>query len=105
MVALSRQTLLDFLDERAFLPVENADPLSYVSPGDRKLLKSVQRRVHETRMRYSQYPSASAIKTNFIQDLNSKAGQTLAADLWLLKLSRFEDIQEEFRQLCNRLGL
>jgi hypothetical protein len=48
---------------------------------------------------------AAAINANFIQDLNSKPGQALANDMWLLKLTRFDDVQSEFLALCNQLGV
>jgi hypothetical protein len=48
---------------------------------------------------------AAAIKANFIQDLNSKPGQERANDMWLLKLTRFDDVQSEFLALCNQLGV
>lgn len=100
------EALLDFLDARVFKPTASADPLRYADVGDRKLLKSVQRRVHETRVRYfGTYATAAEVKANFAQDLNSKPGQALANDMYLLKLSRFEDIREEFCALCKKNGL
>jgi hypothetical protein len=100
------EALLDFLDARVFTPTASADPLRYADVGDRKLLKSVQRRVHETRVRYfGTYATAVEVKANFAQDLNSKPGQALANDMYLLKLSRFEDIREEFSALCKKNGL
>ena len=100
------EALLELLSERVFQPTAAADPLSYASVDDRKLLKRVQKRVHDTRVRYfGEYSTATEIKSNFIQDLNSKAGQELAADMYLLKLQRFEDIREEFLALSKTLGL
>lgn len=102
----ARQRLLEFLDERVFQPTLTADPLAYVTAEDRKLLRSVQKRVHETRVRYfADYSNAGQVKANFIQDLNSKPGQQLAADMWVLKLTRFEDVRPEFLALCKQLGL
>src|SRR5438045_4734650 len=96
----NREQLLRFLDEKIFQPALTASPLSYTSADDRKLLKSVQRRVQESRTRYlADYTAAADIKVNFVQDLNSKAGQALATDMWLLKLVRFEDIQAAFVSL------
>jgi hypothetical protein len=101
-----KQRLLEFLDQRVFQPVATANPLTYSDTGDRKLLKSVQHRVHGSRTRYvADYPDAAAIKANFIQDLNSKPGQELANDMWLLKLTRFADVQSEFLALCKQLGV
>jgi hypothetical protein len=61
--------------------------------GGSELLKSVQKRVHESRVRYlADYASTGDVKANFVQDLNSKPGQALASDMWILKLTRFEDL-------------
>ena len=51
------------------------------------------------------YATASDVKANFVQDLNSKPGQALASDMWILKLPRFEDVGSEFLALCTKLGL
>jgi hypothetical protein len=62
--------------------------------------------VHESRVRYiADYPNGSAIKANFLQGLNSKAGQALANDMWVLKLTRFEDVRADFLVLCKQLAL
>ena len=104
--APAREQLLRLLDNRVFSPTLGAQPLAYANPEERKLLKSVQKRVHETRVRYfADYPNAGEVKTNFVQDLNSKPGQQLAADMWILKLTRFEDVRTEFLGLCKQLGL
>ena len=102
----AKQRLLEFLDERVFQPVASADPLSYANPEDRKQLKSVQKRVRETRVRYfADYSNAAEIKVNFTQDLTSKPGQALANDMWLLKLTRFEDVRADFLAICKLLGV
>jgi hypothetical protein len=102
----AREQLLRFLDERVFQPALAAQPLSYGAVDDRKLLKTVQRRVHESRVRYfAEYASAGEVKANFVQDLHSKPGQALASDMWQLKLTRFEDVQPAFLALCQQLGI
>jgi hypothetical protein len=106
VVTNSKQQLFDLLDKRVFQPTLTANSLLYASLGDRKLLKSVKKRVHESRVRYiADYSDASAIKTNFLQDLNSKPGQALASDMFVLKLPRFEDIRQDFLALCTKLGV
>lgn len=106
MTTDAKQQLFDLLDERVFQPALTATPLSYSDTQDRKLLSGVQKRVHESRVRYvADYPDASTIKANFIQDLNSKPGQALASDMFVLKLPRFEDIRQDFLELCKRLDL
>src|SRR4051812_12305526 len=100
------EAVLEFLDARVFKQTASADPLGYADPADRKLLKSVQKRVHETRVRYlGTCATAAEVKANFIQDLNSKPGQALASDMYVLKLTRFEDVREEFLALCKKNGL
>jgi hypothetical protein len=102
----AKQQLIEFLDARVFQPALSIDPLDVASAEDRKLLKSVQTRVRESRVRYiADYPHAIDIKSNFLQDLNSKPGQALANDMWLLKLTRFEDVRADFLSLCKQLGL
>jgi hypothetical protein len=101
-----REQVLRFLDARVFQPALTAQPLSYGGAEDRKLLKSVQHRVQESRTRYfADYATATDVKVNFAQDLNSKAGQALATDMWLLKLPRFEDVRTDFLKLCQSLGV
>ena|SRR5438132_1284423 len=102
----SREQLLRFLDDRVFQPALSAQPREYSSADDRTLLKSVQKRVHESKVRYlADYTTASDVKANFVQDLHSKPGQALASDMWILKLPRFEDVRSDFLALCATLGL
>ena len=96
----ARKELLRFLDERAFQPALAAQPPAYSTAEGRKLLKTVQRRVHESRTRdVADYASAADVKANVVQDLHSKPGQALASDMWQLKLTRFEDVQRISRAL------
>jgi len=102
----AREQLLRFLDDRVFQPALAAQPLAYSTADEKKLLKSVQKRVHESRTRYvADYASAADVKANFAQDLHSKPGQALASDMWQLKLTRFEDVQPAFFALCQQLGV
>ena len=97
----ARETLLKFLDERVFLPAVHADPHRYDAQ-DRRLLSRVQHSVNGTQIRYhEEYTSAEQVKENFRRDLASSFGQSLAADLLLLKLPRFEDVKDEFFGLCQ----
>jgi hypothetical protein len=97
----ARETLLKFLDERVFLPAAHADPHRYDAQ-DRGVLKRVRHSVIRTQIRYhEEYTSAEQVKENFRRDLASSFGQSLAADLLLLKLPRFEDVKDEFFGLCQ----
>lgn len=99
-----RQALLEFLDENVFLPAIDAAITGYADAGNRKLLASVKKRVQRTRLRYQeQYSTAAEVQANFLKDLDSKFGQDLSADMWQLKLQRFENVRSEFLALCSKL--
>ncbi len=101
-----RQALLDFLDKEVFSPAIGADVASYSDAGDRKLLASVKKRVERTRLRYlEQYATAAEVRANFLKDLDSKFGQDLAADMWRLKLQRFENVRSQFLALRSKVGV
>jgi len=101
-----RDALLDFLDKQVFLPAMDAEIAGYTDAGDRELLANVKKRVQRTRLRYhGQYATAAGVRTNFLKDLDSKFGQDLAADMWQLKLKRFETVRNKFIDLCSKLGI
>ena len=59
----AREQLVRFLDDRVFQAALAAQPLAYSTADERKLLKSVQKRVHESRTRYvAHYPEGYAIE-------------------------------------------
>lgn len=98
----ARKALLDFLDEQVFLPAANADRRRY-NARDRTLLLRAQHSVRGTRLKYyEEYTTAERVKANFRSDLSSSFGQKLAADMYLLKLARFEDVKDECFDLCRR---
>jgi hypothetical protein len=102
----AHEQLVRFLDQRVFQPALAAQPAAYSTVDEKKLLKSVQKRVHESRTRYiADYASATDVKANFVQDLHSKPGHALASDMWQLKLTRFEDVHVDFLALCQQLGI
>jgi hypothetical protein len=61
----ARKTLLDFLDERVFLPTLHADP-QQCDGQDRKLLARVKHSVFATQEKYhEEYTSPERVKANF----------------------------------------
>ncbi len=100
-----RGALLNFLDVQVFLPALNTGLAVYADAGDRKLLTNVKKRVERSRVRYQQYATATEVAANFLKDLDSKFGRDLAADMWSLKLQRFENIKQPFLSLCAKLGV
>ena len=102
----ARKKLLGFLDEKVFQPALKTNPSRDSTPGERKLLASVQKRVRGTQIRYyERYSTAAEVKDRFLEDLQSKFGQDLAADMWQLHMTRFEDMVDEFKALCDSLGV
>ncbi len=98
-----RRCLLNFLDEQVFHPILNS-----LTPSghEGEFFKEVQKTVDKTWIRYQgRYATAAAIKEAFHSDLRSPVGQELAAKLLWLKLPRFEDIEEDFLKLCQRLDV
>jgi hypothetical protein len=100
-----RDALLNFLDVQVFLPALNTGLAVYADAGDRKLLANVKKRVERSRVRYQQYGTATEVAANFLKDLDSKFGRDLSADMWSLKVQRFEDIKKPFLSLCSKLGV
>jgi hypothetical protein len=100
----ARETLLNLLDQRVFLPTIHA--IQFPDAHDRIVLQRVRRSVIETRRRYhEEYTSAESVKANFRSDLASLSGRNLATDMWLLKLPTFEDVKEEFFDICRSHGV
>jgi hypothetical protein len=62
--------------------------------------------VSSTRIRYyEEYTSAEKVKANFGSDLSSAFGRSLATDMYLLGLTRFENVRDEFLSLCREHGV
>ncbi len=95
-----RKRLLDYLDEKGFLPI-----LKYSGiPKDQETFNQVYQSVKNTRVRYyTNYPSPEAIRSNFISDLHSKPGKELAHKLKWLGFQTFEDIKDDFLKFYETL--
>src|SRR5690348_10226141 len=48
---------------------------------------------------WEEYTSAERVRANFLSDVASPFGQDLAADMFMLGLTRFEDVKSEFLDL------
>jgi hypothetical protein len=98
-----KRQLLNFLDEKVFRPVLDAP--SRKGP-DAVFFREAQSKVRRTWYRYPErYLTAIDLKRAFISDLQSPIGQQLAVMLHWLGLPRFEDVREDFLELCRKLGV
>ena len=101
----AREKLVELLDRRVFQPVLRASADDY-GPHERGRLKSVQRKTRDEQHRYrEEYHSAEKVARMFHDDLSSEPAQKVDRDLRRLHLPVMADIQEEFEDLCDQLGV
>jgi hypothetical protein len=101
-----REKLIRFLNRRAFEPVLRASPDDYPSEADRALLDDVKRRTESEQKRYRErYHTAEDVRTNFLRDLGSEPAKKVHAELRRLKLPALPDLEDDFLQLCDELGV
>jgi hypothetical protein len=102
----ARDKLVRFLDRRAFDPVLRASPDAYASAADRRLLEDVQKRTVTEQRRYRQsYRTADEVRENFMRDLSSAPAKKVHAELRRLKLPALPDLEDDFLDLCDELGV
>jgi hypothetical protein len=102
----AREKLVRFLDRRAFEPVLRASPDDYASEADRKALEDVKERTVAEQKRYRQtYRTAEEVRTNFVRDLSSEPAKKVHAELRRLNLPALPDLEDEFLDLCDDLGV
>ena len=101
----AREKLLHFLDEQAFDPILRASPERY-SGNVRDKLEHVKGATDRTKQRYHyDYTSAEEIRDRFRDDLNSSAAQRVQRELEQLGLPTLHDVEDEFEDLCQDLGV
>jgi hypothetical protein len=99
-----KKQLFNFLDERAFKPVLDADPDDY-SGDKRKKLEDVQRATRSERKRYENYGSGQELYRMFEDDLNSEPAQQIHRELKDLGLPTLNDIRGEFEKKAKAAGV
>ncbi|CCE06136.1 hypothetical protein BRAS3843_1600018 [Bradyrhizobium sp. STM 3843] len=103
-MADARQELADFVIRKAFDPVLHARPDGR-SEADQRKLEHVQRATRSEIERYRNYGSAQEVATNFTRDLSSEPAKKVHAELRHLHLPTIEDIEDEFKQKAQDLGV
>jgi hypothetical protein len=98
-----RKQLLEFLDNKAFDPVLNAEEKKYGDDKKKKMLRDVQAKTRSTKRRYHEnYRSAADVKQNYESDLDAENVDNELKDLGLPTLP---SIHDEFMKLCGKLGV
>ena len=109
MASNAKQTLVDFLIDRAFEPVLRAKPDGR-SEAEKRKLEHVQDATRKEIERFRHYGSAEQVVTNFRRDLDSEPAKRIHRELKALNLPTLNDfrISESRRKLvgaARRLGV
>lgn len=100
----AKTRLLDLLEKEAFEPILSAREEDY--PGrDREALKHAQKATKREKERFAHYGSAEDVIVNFKRDVHSVQAALVNEELARLHLPRLVDVESDFFQLCDRLGL
>lgn len=99
-----QRKLFNWLDERAFQPILNADPADY--SGDKKAkLKDVQQATRSERERYQNYSSAQDLYDNYEDDLDSDEAEKINRELDDLGLPKLSDFEKDFSRQAEEVGV
>ena len=99
----AKDTLVEFLDRRAFRPVLQADPANYPE-SKRERVRHVQRATEDERERYHHYDSARKVYEMYRDDLTSDAAKEVHRELQTLGLPTLDDVRDEFERLATQVG-
>jgi hypothetical protein len=106
MVDNSKMQLISLLEKRVFQPVLSATTDDFESPQDREILEDVQDNLRAERQRFrEEYESAEELREAFHDDVTSEEGQELDRESHLLGLPSLVDVEMEFDELCEELGV
>lgn len=100
----SRDKLIDYLDQKVFDPVVQADPTDFAEThrGDLTTLKAA---LHTAQLRYHNAGTAEKVREMFHNDLKAEEDLGIRAELRRLNLPTMQDIHAEFDRLCHDMGL
>lgn len=100
-----RKQLLDFIDNKVFNPVLEANPGKY-SDEDKKKLEDIQRKTkNEQKQFHNDYTTAKDVKDGYLSDVRSEAAQKINKELSHLKLPTLPQHKDEFTKLCDKIGV
>lgn len=99
-----KEKFLDLLDRKAFDPILRAREEDY-SGSDLQALHHAQTATRREKERFHHYGGADDVVVNFKRDLHSRQAVRVNDELSRLHLPRLSDIEIDFFQLCDRLGI
>lgn len=103
MAGSAKEKLVDFLEEKAFRPILNADPEDFPE-SKRDKLKDVQRATESERDRFRGYDSAEEVYEMFRDDLTSDEADEVNRELRDLGLLTLHDVRGDFERLADEVG-
>jgi hypothetical protein len=98
-----KEKLIRFLNRKAFDPILKSSDSGYKSESEKKKLQDVKESTVSEKRRFSEYESASEVKKEYLNDLNSTSAKKINKELSQLDLPRLPDLKEEFLKLCEKL--
>jgi hypothetical protein len=103
-MADAKQQLVEFLDRKVFDPVLHASERGK-GDADKRRLEHLKDRTRSEQDRYHHYEDAAKVKQMFQDDLRSEPARRIHRESHQLGLPALPDVQDEFDQLCARLGV
>lgn len=100
-----KKELLDFLNRKSFDPILNTNENHFKDDVSKEKFRDVKKSTESEKTRFSQYETPKDIKSNYLQDLHSKAAKKINQELQELGLPQLPQFREEFLNLCNKLGV
>lgn len=100
-----KEKLLNFLDRKAFDPIINKEKDDYKSQEKKKKFEHVKQSTKSEKERFREYDSAEEVRDNYLSDLNSQTAKKINKELDDLNLPKLPDFEDEFLELCDRMGL
>lgn len=101
----ARKKLLDFIDKNAFDVIINTSPDKYKGK-DRDDFEDVLKKTkNEKKKFHDDYKTAKDVKENFNQDVNSEPAHKLDKTIKHLGLPTLPEIKDNFKKLCDKLGV
>jgi hypothetical protein len=98
--------LISLLERRVFQPVLSVTPDDFDAPNDREMLEDLQDNLRAERQRFrEEYGSAEEVRDAFHDDVSSEEGQELERESHMLGLPFLTDVEQEFEELCKKLGI
>lgn len=102
----AKDRLLEFLNERVFDPVLTASAYNHDADDEaRRIVRDVQSAMRILKASYYRSTSSRDVVESFRSDMHSGVVQRVDSTLHDLGLPALSDVEQEFLQLAQRLGV